>query len=49
MIKSNIESKGRKEMMAEEKKERERIKLLREGDFTGYIDLINSEKNSRLL
>lgn len=49
VIKTSLESKGRKQILEDEKKERERIKMLREGNFTGYIDLINSEKNSRLL
>lgn len=35
--------------MARDKEERERIKLLKDNDFGAYIDMINTQKNSRLL
>lgn len=35
--------------MARDKEDRDRIKLLKDNDFEGYINLINTQKNSRLL
>ncbi len=35
--------------MARDKEERDRIKLLKDNDFGAYIDMINTQKNSRLL
>ena len=35
--------------MARDKEERDRIKALKENDFDAYINLINTQKNSRLL
>lgn len=35
--------------MAKDKEERERIKALKENNFDAYINMINTQKNSRLL
>ena len=42
IIKSNIDSKEKKEQMARDKEERDRIKALKENDFDAYINLINT-------
>jgi hypothetical protein len=49
IIKTSLESKEKKEQMARDKEERDRIKLLKDNDFGAYIDMINTQKNSRLL
>lgn len=48
IIKSNIDSKEKKEQLARDKEERERIKALKENNFETYLDLVSSQKNSRL-
>lgn len=35
--------------MAKDKEERDRIKALKDNDFDAYINMINTQKNSRLL
>ena len=49
VVKASLESKEKKEQLARDKQERERIKLLKDNDIEGYINLINTQKNSRLL
>lgn len=49
LIKTSLESKEKKEQMAKDKEERDRIKALRENDIETYINMINTQKNSRLL
>jgi len=49
MIKGSLESKEKKEQQAKDKEERDRIKALKENDFETYINMINTQKNSRLL
>ena len=48
-IKSSLDSKEKKEQMARDKEERDRIKALKDNDFDAYINMINTQKNSRLL
>jgi hypothetical protein len=49
LIKTSLESKEKKEQMAKDKEERDRIKALKDNDFDAYINMINTQKNSRLL
>lgn len=49
MIKGSLENKEKKEQQAKDKEERDRIKALKENDFETYINMINTQKNSRLL
>eukprot|EP00347_Sterkiella_histriomuscorum_P012579 403368026 len=49
IIKTSLDSKEKKEQMARDKEERDRIKMLRENNIEGYITMINTQKNSRLL
>ena len=49
LIKSSLESKEKKEQMAKDKEERDRIKALKENDFDKYVNMISTQKNSRLL
>ena len=49
LIKASLESKEKKEQMAKDKEERDRIKALKDNDFDAYINMINTQKNSRLL
>jgi hypothetical protein len=49
MVKSSFESKEKKEQMARDKEERDRIKVLKENNLDEYIELITTQKNSRLL
>jgi len=48
MIKTSLESKEKKEQMAKDKEERDRLKALKENDMEAYINLISTQKNSRL-
>jgi len=48
-VRTHLDSKEKKEQLAKDKEERERIKALREKKFDVYINLINSQKNERLL
>ena len=47
--KNHLEWIEKNEQKLREKEQRERIKALKENDFEAYINLINNEKNSRLL
>lgn len=49
LIKTSLDSKEKKEQMARDKEERDRIKALKDNDFDAYINMINTQKNSRLL
>jgi hypothetical protein len=49
LIKASLESKEKKEQMMKDKNERDRIKALKDNDFDAYINMINTQKNSRLL
>jgi hypothetical protein len=48
LIKTSLDSKEKKEQMAKDKEERDRIKALKDNDFDAYINMINTQKNSRL-
>jgi hypothetical protein len=47
--KAHLEQKERKVMNKKHKQERERIKALKDNDMDAYINLINTQKNSRLM
>jgi len=49
LTKTHLEQKERKNMNIRDKQERDRIKALRDNDMCTYIDLINTQKNSRLM
>ena len=49
LIKTSLDSKEKKEQMARDKEERDRIKALKDNDFDAYINMISTQKNSRLL
>ena len=49
LTKTHLEHKERKEQHARDKEERERIRLLKDNDIDAYINLINTQKNSRLM
>lgn len=49
LLKTSLESKEKKEQLAKDKEERDRMKALRENDIETYINMINTQKNSRLL
>jgi alpha-acetolactate decarboxylase len=42
IIKNSLESKEKKEQMARDKEERDRIKALKDNDFDAYINLIST-------
>ena len=42
LIKTSLESKEKKEQMAKDKEERDRIKALKDNDFDAYINMINT-------
>jgi ATP-dependent helicase STH1/SNF2 len=42
VIKASLESKEKKEQMAKDKEERDRIKALKDNDFEAYINMINT-------
>ena len=48
IIKTSLDSKEKKEQMAKDKEERDRIKALKDNDFDAYINMISTQKNSRL-
>ena len=48
-MKAHLEQKKKKEEHARDKEERERIKALQANDIDAYINLINTQKNSRLM
>jgi SWI/SNF-related matrix-associated actin-dependent regulator of chromatin subfamily A protein 2/4 len=47
--KTHLEQKERKKQNAQDKEERDRIKALKDNDMDAYINLINTQKNSRLM
>ena len=49
LTKTHLEQRERKEQNARDKEEKKRIELLMVNDFDAYINLINTEKNSRLM
>ena len=49
LIKASLESKEKREQYLKEKEERDRIKALKDNDFDAYINMISTQKNSRLL
>lgn len=49
LTKAHLEQKERKVLNIKDKQERERIKLLKDNDMDAYINLINTQKNSRLM
>ena len=48
LVKNNIEQRERKEQNERDKEEKIRLKALKENDFDAYINMINTQKNSRL-
>lgn len=49
LIRTSLESREKKEQLAKDKEERDRIKALKDNDFDAYINMINTQKNSRFL
>lgn len=49
LTKAHLEQKERKVLNNKDKQERERIKALKDNDMDAYINLINTQKNSRLM
>lgn len=49
LTKAHLEQKERKELNLRDKAERDRIKALKDNDMDAYINLINTQKNSRLM
>ena len=49
LTKTHLEQKERKVMNIRDKQERDRIKALKDNDMDAYINLINTQKNSRLM
>lgn len=49
LIKANLEYKEKREQFLRGKEERDRIKALKDNDFDAYINMISTQKNSRLL
>ena len=47
--KTHLDQKERKKQNAHDKEERDRIKALKDNDMDAYINLINTQKNSRLM
>jgi len=49
LTKAHLEQKERKVLNNKDKQERDRIKALKDNDMDAYINLINTQKNSRLM
>ena len=49
LTKTHLENEGRKKINAQNKAEVDRINALKRDDIDAYINLISTEKNSRLM